>query len=207
MSALEYKEATPPAPSPTSGLFPPATPTLLPNLFPLGKHAWNDDSDVEDAQQDLRYHHHRVLRHRVPLVHVRDMPEVVDEVRLPDEADGQRRLIAEVAQHVEGAAALQLPPRDEEEGVELHDAVAARLNGVLGGTERVQQDEKREDVMQDDGPREARHGAWEEHDPQRVDDNIRDEDMRDAHGVEGAQQAPEAHHAQRPNQRDVQCVV
>ncbi len=41
---------------------------------------------------------------------------------LPDEPDGQRELVANVAQNVEGRTARELPPRDEKEGVELRRA-------------------------------------------------------------------------------------
>ena len=125
-----------------------------------------------------------MLARRVPpgsvrAVHVGDDPEVVYEVRLPEEADGEGEVVPEVAQAIQRGASDEVSPRDEEEGVELDDAVAARLDGVLGETQRVEQDGEGEDVVQDERPGVLGDRAGGDDDPHRVDDDVGDEDLRD----------------------------
>ena len=149
----------------------------------------------------------RVPPRPVRAVHVGDDPEVVDEVRLPQEPDAQRQVVHQVARAVEEGPARELPPGDEEEGVELHDAVPARLDRVLGVSERVEEDEEGERVMQDDGPREPRHRGRRDDDPDRVHRDVGDEDLGDEVRVHRAEEAEDAHDRQAADERDVERIV
>ena len=104
-------------------------------------------------------------------------------------------------------ASRELPSGDEEEGVELHDAVSARLYRVLGESKRVEKDEEGEHVVQDDGPREPRHRGWREHDPDRVHRDVGDEDLGDEVRVHQAEEAEDAHDRQAADERDVERIV
>ena len=75
------------------------------SIFLLRQQPRQHDEDVEHAQEHLRDHHHVVLPNVYPrpvrAVHVGDDPEVIDEVRLPEESDAQREVVHEVARPVE----------------------------------------------------------------------------------------------------------
>lgn len=50
-----------------------------------------------------------MLLNGVPLVHVRYVSEVVDEVWLPKEPDRERQVVAEVAETVQSGSTRELP--------------------------------------------------------------------------------------------------
>jgi len=72
---------------------------------------------------------------------------------------------------------LPLSSCDEEEGVDLHQTVQARKDGELGAEKRRHDQRRRRDVVCQDDVRARRQRVGDTPYPQRVDDDVHEENL------------------------------
>ena len=130
------------------------------------------------------------------------------QIRLPRESHRrQRRDVQPIPHRVHRAPAPHPAPQYQKQRVRLHQSVPTRFDRALRMSQRVRQERRRDDVVRHHHRRRARHAPRPERDPQPVEDDVRQEPLRDDERVERAGDAGDAGEGDERQHRDVRGVV